>query len=50
MKEYIKHVLIVVVGVILGMVAYNMVKGFLPGNYEQDNFEVDQSGTIMQAA
>jgi hypothetical protein len=50
MKEYLKPVLVTVVGVVIALIAYDMfIKGMV-GNFESQNYDVDDKGNIMQIA
>lgn len=50
MKELLKPILMTTVGVIVGLIVYDMfVKGMVD-NFESDNYEVDAAGNVMKAA
>lgn len=51
MKELLKPILMTAVGVIVGLIVYDMfVKGMVGNNFESDNYEVDAAGNVMKAA
>lgn len=50
MKQYLTPVLIAAVGAIVGMIVYDMFVKNLVGNFETNNYELDEQGNIMQVA